>query len=146
MSEQDYRRMAEEAFQAINAHDLDRYIRNLDSSYVWESELLTSPARGPQEARTALETHLKAFPDLHFDVEQITVAGSQVITQWQLTGTQKGEFAGIAPTNKTVRMQGCSVTEIKNGKLARTRTYSDNASLFQQLGALKIGKTMTARS
>ena len=145
MSEQDYRRMAEEAFQAMNAHDLDRYTKNLDSSYVWESELHPSPVRGPQEARTALETYLKAFPDLHFELEQITVAGNHVISQWQLTGTQKGEFAGIAPTNKTIRMQGCSVTEIKNGKAVRTRTYSDNATLFQQLGVLKIGKTMTAR-
>ncbi|MBZ5726386.1 MAG: ester cyclase [Acidobacteriia bacterium] len=144
MSEQDNRRMAEEAFAALNAHDLDRYTMNLDASYVWEMETLPAPVRGPDGARQGLETYFKAFPDLRFELEQVITTQDTVVTRWRIRGTQKGEFVGIAPTNKTINIQGCSITEVRNGKIVRSRTYSDNATLFQQLGVLKTGKKMAA--
>jgi predicted ester cyclase len=59
-------------------------------------------------------------------------------------GTHKGTFAGIAPTNKTVSWGVCSVSEIRNGKVIRGRAYADNASLFQQIGALSIPRATAA--
>jgi hypothetical protein len=40
MSEQDNLQLANEAIAAINAHDIDGYVKLLDDSYVGESEII----------------------------------------------------------------------------------------------------------
>jgi predicted ester cyclase len=64
-----------------------------------------------------METYLRAFPDLHLAIEQIVATGSFVITRWHATGTHRGELMGIAPTNKGGSVRGCTVNELKNGKI-----------------------------
>jgi uncharacterized protein len=61
-----------------------------------------------------------------------------------VTGTHKGNFAGIAATNKSVSWRGCNVVELRNGKAIRGRLYADNATLFQQLGILSLPKATAA--
>lgn len=144
MSEKDNVHMAEQALAALNARDLDRYLKLLDNSYVGESELMPNQLHGPDAARQMMESYFKAFPDLHFETEQILTSGDYVVTRVRLTGTHKGNFMGIAPTNKTINIQGCNVVEVRNGKAVRSRIYSDNAKLFQQIGVLSIPKTQAA--
>ena len=91
-----------------------------------------------------LEMQLRAFPDLRIDVEQILAIGDHVIVRAHVTGTHKGPFAGIAPTNKRVSLHSCNVVEVINGKAIRSRLYSDNASLFEQLGVLSIPRAKAA--
>jgi len=57
-----------------------------------------------------------------------------VVARLRLTGTHKGAFAGVAPTNKSISWQACNVVELRNGKAIRSRVYADNASMFRQLG------------
>ena len=42
----------------------------------------------------------KAFPDLHFQIEDIVAEGDKVAYRLTVSGTHKGEFQGIPPTNK----------------------------------------------
>jgi predicted ester cyclase len=92
-------------------------------------------------AKTAL---LQAFPDLHYETEQLMTSGDHVIVQSHLSGTHKGTFAGIAPTNKKVSWHSCTVVELRNGKAIRNRVYADNVTLFRQLGTLATPKAATA--
>ena len=144
MSEKDNTHLAEQAISALNAHDLNRYVKLLDNSYIGESELAQNPLRGPDAARQMLEGYLTAFPDLHLEVEQIIASGDHVVARVRVTGTQKGNFMGIPPTNKTIQIQSCNVVEVKNGKVVRSRVYTDNAKLFQQLGVLSLPRTQAA--
>jgi steroid delta-isomerase-like uncharacterized protein len=144
MSEKDNLHLAEQAIAALNARDLDRYLKLLDNSYVGESELAPNQPHGPDAARQMLEGYFKAFPDLHFETEQILTSGDHLVTRVRMTGTHKGNFMGVAPTNKTIHIQACNVSEVRNGKIVRSRIYSDNAKLFQQLGVLSIPKTQAA--
>ena len=144
MSDKDNIHLAEQALAALNARDLDRYVKMLDNSYVGETEMMPNQLRGPDAARQMLETYFKAFPDLHFETEQILASGDYVVCRIRLTGTQKGNFMGIPPTNKTINIQACNVVEMRNGKVVRTRIYSDNAKLFQQLGVLSIPRSQAA--
>ncbi len=82
--------------------------------------------------------YFKAFPDLHFDVEQIITSGDYVVGRWRATGTHKGEFNGIEPTNRCVNARGCTVSEIKNGRFVKSATYSDQLALLQQLGVSAV--------
>jgi steroid delta-isomerase-like uncharacterized protein len=143
MSEQNNRHVVEQAFAALNAHDIGTYLKLLDDSFVSESEL-SGHINGPDGVRKMLQMYLTAFPDLHFEIEQIITSGDHVISSYRATGTHKGDFLGIAPTNTSISLQGCTVGEMKDGKSIRSRIYADHAKLFQQLGVLSIGKNVAA--
>ena len=144
MSEKENIQIAEKQIAALNARDLDQYLSRIDPSYVGESETLPGPIRGPEGARQAISMLFAAFPDLRIEADQILASGDHIIARLRLSGTHKGNFAGIAPTNKSVSWQGCNVVEMRNGKAIRSRVYADNASLFQQLGILSLPKAQAA--
>jgi len=143
MSEKENTQLAEQAISALNAHDLDRYVKLLDNSYVGESEL-ANQVRGPEAVRQMLEGYFKAFPDLHFETEQVLTSGDYIVARVRLSGTHQGNFMGIAPTRKTINIQSCNVVQVRNGKVIRSRVYSDNARLFEQLGVLSIPRAQAA--
>jgi steroid delta-isomerase-like uncharacterized protein len=144
MSDKDNRRIAQEAIEALNAHDIKRYERLLDPSYVWESETLPAATTGPAAAGQMLQTYFDAFPDLRFEMKEVISSGDTLVMSWRALGTQKGEFNGVAPTGRAIDIQGCSISEVRNGKLVRAYTYAENATLYQQIGVLFTGKTMKA--
>ena len=144
MSEKENIQIAEKQIAALNARDLDQYLSRIDPSYVGESETSPGPIRGPEGARQAISMLFAAFPDLRIEADQILASGDHVVARLRLSGTHKGNFAGIAPTNKSVSWQGCNVVEMRNGKAIRSRVYADNASLFQQLGILSLPKAQAA--
>lgn len=143
MAEKDNLQLAKEAMAAINAHDIESYLKYVDESYVGESET-TGLIHGREGARQMLTTMFQAFPDFHLEIEQLIASGDHVVTRVIVTGTHKGSFAGIAPTNKKVSWRSCNVLELRNGKAIRSRIYADNVSLFRQLGVLPVPKATTA--
>jgi predicted ester cyclase len=82
MSEQNNRHVVEQAFAALNGHDVDTYLKLLDDSFVSESEL-SGPISGPDGVRKMLQMYLTAFPDLHFEIEQIITSGDHVISRYR---------------------------------------------------------------
>src|ERR1700730_107287 len=144
MADKDNIQFAEQAIAAINARDNDRYLKQIDESYVGESEIAPGPIRGPQGVRQMLEMQLKAFPDLRIDIEQVLASGDHVVVRARITGTHKGNFAGIAPTNKSVSWPACNIVEVRNGKAVRSKIYADNATLLEQLGVLSIPRAKAA--
>ena len=144
MTEQETVEFVREGIALFNARDIDRYVQRIDESYVGESETVKGGLRGPEGVRQQLETALAAFPDLCLEIEQILVSGDHVVTRSRATGTHKGSYAGIAPTNNTVTWGLCSVSEIRDRKVIRGRLYGDNASLFQQIGAFSLPRATAA--
>ncbi len=78
----------------------------------------------------------QAFPDLHFEVEELVAEGDTVVSRWTLTGTHSGEFLGIEPTGRKIRVAGMSLDHLKDGVLISGFDGWDNLGLRQQLGAL----------
>lgn len=137
MSEQDNVRIAQEAFDAWNAHDPKRVVALHDEQFVMESDTLPAPMRGQEAERHFVEMYLQAFPDLHFTVEQVLASGDYVVTRWHAIGTHRGELMGIPATNRRGEgIHGCTVIEVKNGKIVREWLYWDSATLLRQLGVL----------
>ena len=94
-------------------------------------------APGGQGGLHLLKLYFTAFPDLHFDIEQIVAAGdSHVVTRWRSKGTHRGPLANISATGKSATNHGCAVMELKNAKVSRAWVYFDNAHLLRQLGVL----------
>jgi predicted ester cyclase len=79
----------------------------------------------------------KAFPDLHFKVEDILTEGDKVAYRLTVSGTHKGEFQGILPTNRKVSFTSTGISNIVDGKVAEDWVDADTMGLMQQLGVIR---------
>jgi len=75
-----------------------------------------------------------AFPDLHFTFDDMVVEGDKVACRWTFTGTHKGEFRGIPPTNKKVTIWAITISRIVGGKAVEEWERFDTLGWMQQLG------------
>jgi predicted ester cyclase len=62
--------------------------------------------------------------------------GEKVASLHTWSGTHRGEFLGIAPTGKRVRMSCMIFDTYEEGKLKKSRLVMNVLSLLQQLGAM----------
>ena len=79
-----------------------------------------------------------AFPNLEFSVDLMAAEGDLVATYWTATGTQRGEWQGIPPTDREVTWQGVNVFRIECGQIAESWGEADHLGLRAQLGATDI--------
>jgi len=75
-----------------------------------------------------------AFPDNHFTINDMVVEGDKAAVRWTMTGTHKGKFSGVPPTNKKITMWGIAIDRIAGGKFVETWERFDTLGFMQQLG------------
>lgn len=87
---------------------------------------------GPQYFR---DTDLFAgFPDQHLTVDLWMVKNDMVAAVVTVTGTQTGEFIGIAPTGKKVTFSQIDIWRVKDGKIVDVWHNFASADILQQVG------------
>jgi predicted ester cyclase len=74
------------------------------------------------------------FPDIHFTIDDMVVEGNKAVVRYTNTGTHKGEFMGIPPTNKKVTMWAIGIDRIAGGKFVESWGRYDTLGFMQQLG------------
>jgi len=75
-----------------------------------------------------------AFPDMHVTIDDMVAEGDKVAARVTMTGTHKGKFMGIPPTNKKVTMWGIVIDRIAGGKIVEDHGIFDTLGLMRQLG------------
>jgi steroid delta-isomerase-like uncharacterized protein len=93
-------------------------------------------ARGPAALKEALAMFRGAFPDLKMTMDDAIVEGNQVAARFTMTGTHKGEFQGIPPTGKSVKIGGIDIVRFEGDKAVEHWGYTDQMGLMQQLGVM----------
>jgi predicted ester cyclase len=101
IAEQDNVRFARLGFDAWNAHDPDAFISMVADDFVSESDTLPAPLRDRDGARQSMQMYIEAFPDLHFDIEQMIASGDYVVTRWH--GTCRHDQAQAATLSRVSR-------------------------------------------
>jgi len=76
-----------------------------------------------------------AVPDLRWSIEDIHVAGNQIVVRGKATGTPTGEFWGARPTGKSFDTMAIDIFTVKNGKLASAYHVENWIGALQQIGA-----------
>jgi steroid delta-isomerase-like uncharacterized protein len=140
MSEQDNIKHTRQIFDAWNSHDVERFAKLIDEKLVIESDTLPQAVRGKDAAPQFFLTYVTAFPDLHFEIDQMLGTGDYVVTRWTAKGTHRGDLMGISPTNRNAVTHGCNVGEYRHGRPVHDHTYWDSANLLRQLGVLPAFK------
>ena len=81
-------------------------------------------------------TATRAFPDLHFTIQDQIAEDDQVATLWTARGTHRDAFLGIDATGKQVAVTGVTITRIVEDSVRESRAVWDKLDLMQQLGAV----------
>lgn len=123
--------------KAEDARDLQGLIDTLSETCVYELIPTGQRWEGHDGARTFYITFLTAFPDVHFDLQDIVIGPQGVIEVTRMTGTHKGTWAGLEATGK--RVDTLIVIHFpwnpEAHKFDGERVYFDRADFERQLGA-----------
>jgi len=96
--------------------------------------------RGIKDYKQHVSEFYSAFPDLHFTIEDMVAEGDKVAVRLTGTGTNKGEFRGIPPTNKKVTLWEIQIDRVAGGKFVEGWSRYDTLGLMQQLGVIPTPK------
>jgi steroid delta-isomerase-like uncharacterized protein len=89
---------------------------------------------GDDEVMGYYRTTRTAFPDQRHDNVRYHVADDAIITEFDLLGTNLGEFYGLPPTGKAFRVPIIAVFFFDGDRIVNERIYFDSASLVTQIG------------
>ena len=77
-----------------------------------------------------------AFPDLEHIIEDTVAEDGKAVLRFTLHGTHKGDFMGIPPTGKEVRVACMAIFQIADGKITEVYGILDQFGMMQQLGVI----------
>jgi steroid delta-isomerase-like uncharacterized protein len=75
------------------------------------------------------------FADLVWTVEDMVANDTTVAIRYTMTGTHRGDFAGVPSTGKAVVAQSMAFYRLTDGKVVEERAQLEMLGLLQQLGA-----------
>ena len=123
------RRVIEEAFNKGNLAVVDAI---MSAEYVYHSTL--GDAKGPDGFKQTVKMFRVAFPDIISKIEDIVAEGDKVATRATLSGTHTGEFMGIAPTGKNIKVAVSGLVRFAGDKEVEAWGNMDMLTFYQQLG------------
>jgi steroid delta-isomerase-like uncharacterized protein len=125
-------------YDAFNDRDFDRWLESVTRDIEIVNVATGETFRGTEGQRQYQQNWAAAFPDGRAEITKVIDGGDSVAVEFTGRGTHSGPLRGpageIAPTNRRAAVSFCDVHEIRGGKIARTRTYFDAATMMRQLG------------
>ena len=103
------------------------------TNIVWH-DVTGKDIRGLKDFKKSMDEFFNAFPDQHFAVDDMIAEGDKVAVRYKITGTHKGEFMGIPPTNKKITLTAIEIDRIVGGKFVEGLISFDTLGMMQQLG------------
>lgn len=82
-----------------------------------------------------------AFTDMHLEVTQTLAEDDHVYVLFTNSGTNTGDFMGMAPTGKYAKWNGTALYRIADGKIAESTYVEDILHLLLQLGITQLPAT-----
>jgi predicted ester cyclase len=95
---------------------------------------------GTQAFKLVFTTLHRAYPDLHFTIEDLIAEGDKVVVRNSVTGTHQGEYMGIPPTGKAVTYNEIFIARFVNGRVAEAWEVVDVLAQMRQLGVIPASR------
>ena len=89
--------------------------------------------KGITGIKDEVASHRRSFPDWHEKVEDIVAEGDEVVIRFTSTGTQLGEFQGMAPSGRKVKIQEMAIFRLSHGKIVEQWGMPNIHGLLAQL-------------
>ena len=95
---------------------------------------VAEPLRGLGPWKDLISGFLRAFPNLHFTIEDQLVRGDQIAFRWHATGMHTGPLGAAPPTGKSIVIDGLILDRVVDGKVTERWEQWDQSLMLQQLG------------
>jgi steroid delta-isomerase-like uncharacterized protein len=118
--------------------EFDRTLATFDGHPHYEIMATGQVFDGDNEVMEYYVTTRTAFPDQRHDNVRYHVADDAVIVEFDLLGTNLGEFYGLPPTGKAFRVPIVAVFFFEGDRIVNERIYFDSASLATQIGRAEL--------
>jgi steroid delta-isomerase-like uncharacterized protein len=134
---QDRRTLARRYFEEVwNQGKVDVLDELLAPDYINHTPSVGRPPKGPDGLKPIVLAIRRAFPDLHFTIEDVIATPGTVVIRTTMTGTHEGDLFGIPPTRRKVSVMQLQVERIKDGRIVEHWRVTDELSLMRQLGVV----------
>jgi steroid delta-isomerase-like uncharacterized protein len=134
MSTEANKAIAYQVIETFNSGDFESLMEWFTHDFVWHFSSTTTMNKEQFLAFT--HSIKKSFPDFVFTIEDLVAEKDKVLMRLIVTGTHKGEFLGLAPTNKRFSITGFGQYNITHGKISEGWELLDELSELQQLGII----------
>jgi steroid delta-isomerase-like uncharacterized protein len=125
------RRYFEEVWNQGKVEVLDEL---LSPDYVNHTPSAGNPPAGPDGLKPIVLAIRRAFPDLHYTIEDVIVAADVVVIRTTMTGTHEGALFGIPPTHRKVKVMQIQIERVRDGRIIEHWRVTDELTLMRQLG------------
>ena len=131
--------MLEEHFRTEVDHEFEATLATFDGHPHYEIMATGQVFDGADEVMGYYRTTRTAFPDQRHDGVRFHVADDDVIVaEFDLLGTNTGEFYGLPPTGKAFRVPIVALFSFEGDRITNERIYFDAASLVTQIGRAEV--------
>lgn len=131
------RRLAvlDEHFRSEVDHDWDACLATFEDVPRYEIVATGQIHEGREAVVAYHRAQRTAFPDQRHENVRMHVADDDtVIAEFDLLGTNTGEFLGLPATGKSFRVAVVAVFSFSGDRITNERVYLDSASLLRQVG------------
>lgn len=128
-----YARYTEEVWNSHNPQALARFVAADARVHSMTPGVLAGAGLDYLKGRA--QSLFNAFPDVHFEIEDIVQQDDRLAARVTLQGTQRGEFAGIPATGKRMKVYDFATYRIVSGKITDVWSLIDMQGLRDQLEA-----------
>jgi predicted ester cyclase len=125
------RRYFEEVWNQGKVDVLDEL---LSPDYVNHTPSFGTPPPGPSGLKPIVLAIRRAFPDLHFTIDDVIVAPDAIVIRTTMTGTHEGDLFGIAPTHRSVKVMQIQIERMRKGRIVEHWRVTDELTMMRQLG------------
>lgn len=101
-------------------------------------------AHGLEAVKEGIQNQLAAFPDMDLTVDQSFAEEDLVVVRWSGTGTNEGEFIGLAPTGQETTMSGINIYRVNCGQIVESWSEISGLSLLRQIQGSDASATPAA--
>lgn len=124
------RRLVEEGFCKGGNDILDKILA--------DDVVLRNPFHGDicglEAVKQVMTASSSIFPDMRNIVNDLIAEGDRVAVRATGSATHKGEWMGLAATNKSLEWEVIAIVRIADGKIVDLWQQWDRLTLFEQLG------------
>lgn len=125
----------EEHFRSEVDHDWEACLATFRDTPRYEIVATGQIHEGAEAVTEYHRAQRTAFPDQrHENVRTHVADDDTVICEFDLLGTNTGEFLGLAPTGHSFRVAVIAVFSFDGDRITNERVYLDAASLLRQVG------------
>jgi steroid delta-isomerase-like uncharacterized protein len=117
--------------QVVNRVDRSAATELVAADLVFHSPYTPQPTRDRESFLGMLDVVHAAIDGFLLVEHDVVAEGDRVATRWTVTGTHKGELAGMPPSGRPLSISGLSIYRIADGRIAEGWVQDD---IVQALG------------